>query len=191
MIYLRLFLVFLKVGAVSFGGGYGMIALIRELVLKEGWLTDDLLLSYIAVAESTPGPIAVNMATFVGMRTGGIPGALSATFGVVLPAFLVVLCIAAVLKNFLKNRSVQACFSGIRPCITALIMGTAVSMGVKVLLGLSTVKDKMTLDVRGVVILALILAVHFFCKKKYKKKPDPILMIVLSAGLGMVIYGLV
>ena len=83
MIYLELFLTFLQVGTFSFGGGYGMIAMIRELTLTHGWLTEAELINFIAVAESTPGPIAVNMATFVGSSQGGIVGSLCATLGVV------------------------------------------------------------------------------------------------------------
>ena len=89
MIYLKLFLTFLEIGTVSFGGGYGMIALVREAVLGNSWLTEEEFLNLIAVSESTPGPIAVNTATFVGSTQGGFFGALAATLGVVLPSFLV------------------------------------------------------------------------------------------------------
>ena len=104
MIYLELFLTFLQIGAFSFGGGYGMISLIREKVLMHGWLTEEELLNMIAVAESTPGPIAVNMATFIGAEQGGIPGALFATLGVVLPSFFIILFIASLMRNFVKIR---------------------------------------------------------------------------------------
>ena len=98
MIYLELFLTFLQIGAVSFGGGYGMISLIRENVLMHGWLTEEELLNMIAVSESTPGPIAVNMATFVGSSEGGALGSLVATLGVVLPSFIIILIIAALVQ---------------------------------------------------------------------------------------------
>ncbi|MDO4387133.1 MAG: chromate transporter, partial [Clostridia bacterium] len=91
MIYLRLFLTFLMIGAVSFGGGYGMISLIRETVISNGWLTESELINFIAVSESTPGPLAVNMATFIGASQGGILGSLLATLGVVLPSFVIIL----------------------------------------------------------------------------------------------------
>lgn len=93
--FLKLFLTFLEIGAVSFGGGYGMISLIREKVLLNGWLSEAEFLSFIAVSESTPGPLAVNMATFIGASQGGVPGALCATLGVVLPSFFIILLIAA------------------------------------------------------------------------------------------------
>ena len=93
MIYLKLFLTFLKIGAVSFGGGYAMIALVREEVLKNAWLTEEGLTNFIAVAESTPGPIAINMATFIGSSQAGILGALLTTLGVVLPSLIIILLI--------------------------------------------------------------------------------------------------
>ena len=117
MILLDLFLVFLEIGAVSFGGGYGMISLMREKALAFGWMTEEELLNVIAVAESTPGPIAVNMATFVGSRQGGMLGALLSTLGVILPSFIIILLIAALIKNFLKYTGVKAFLSGVRPCV--------------------------------------------------------------------------
>ena len=102
MMYLKLFLTFLQNGAFSFGGGYGIISLIREKVLMYDWLTEEEMLNMIAVAESTPGPIAVNMATFVGSAQGGFLGALLATLGVVLPSFIIILIIAALIRNLLK-----------------------------------------------------------------------------------------
>lgn len=100
--FLKLFLTFLEIGAVSFGGGYGMISLIREKVLLNGWLSEAEFLSFIAVSESTPGPLAVNMATFIGASQGGVLGALCATLGVVLPSFFIILLIAALIHDLLK-----------------------------------------------------------------------------------------
>ena len=119
MIYLQLFLNFLMIGALSFGGGYGMISLVRETVLRHGWLTEAEFLSFVAVSESTPGPLAINMATFIGSSQGGFPGALIATLGVVLPSFFIILLIAAVLKNLMKYAGVEAFLSGVRPCVVA------------------------------------------------------------------------
>ena len=93
MIYAELFWNFLMIGALSFGGGYGMISLVRETVLGHGWLTEGEFLSFIAVSESTPGPLAINMATFIGSSQGGFWGALCATLGVVLPSFVIILLI--------------------------------------------------------------------------------------------------
>ena len=127
MIYLELFLTFLQIGAVCFGGGYAMIPLIRDQVVLRGWLTEGELLNMIAVSESTPGPIAVNMATFVGSSQGGVLGALVATLGVVLPSFLIILIIAALIRNLLQYQGVQAFLRGIRPCVVGLILSTAVT----------------------------------------------------------------
>ena len=131
MIYLELFLHFLKIGAVSFGGGYGMISLIRETVLENGWLTENEFLSFIAVSESTPGPLAVNMATFIGSSQGGVAGSFFATLGVILPSFIIIFIIAALIGNLLKYAGVEAFLSGVRPCVAALVLGTAFTMGLR------------------------------------------------------------
>ena len=190
MIYLKLFLTFFEIGLFTFGGGYAMISLIREKALAFGWLTEEELLNMIAVSESTPGPIAVNMATFVGSTQGGILGSLVATLGVVLPSFLVILLIAAFIRNFLKYKSVQAFLGGVRPCVVALILATAVTMLLSTLLGITTVSGGVAPDVRGIVILAILAAIALIFKKIKKKKPSPIWMILLSAGLGMVLYSI-
>ena len=106
MIYVELFWNFLMIGALSFGGGYGMISLVRETVLGHGWLTEGEFLSFIAVSESTPGPLAINMATFIGASQGGFWGALCATLGVVLPSFVIILLVAAVLAGVLIGKEV-------------------------------------------------------------------------------------
>ena len=102
MIYLQLFFTFLKVGAFAFGGGYAMLSLIGDSVLKYGWMTEQELLNFVGVETIIPGPIAVNMATYIGYEQGGFLGALLATIGVVLPSFIVILIVAAFIKNLLK-----------------------------------------------------------------------------------------
>lgn len=187
---LKLFLIFLEIGAVSFGGGYGMVSLIREIVLSNDWMTEREFMSFVAVTESTPGPIAVNMATFVGASQAGVPGALVATLGVVLPSFIIILLIAALLRNLLKYTGVQAFLSGVRPCIAALILATALTMGFDTLLGLKTIGGGLHVDLRAAAIFALLCAISFLLQKCARKSPSPILMILLSAGLGIVFYGL-
>lgn len=184
----RLFLAFLKIGAVSFGGGYGMISLIRATVLQNGWLTDEMFLSFIAVSESTPGPLAVNMATFVGSSQAGIWGAAAATLGVVLPSFCIILLIAAVLHNLLKLSGVNAFLDGVRPCVVAMILSTALTLGLSSLLKLSTLGDKITPDVRSIAILLLLVGFRALWKRFRKQSPSPIFMILLSAGLGMLMF---
>ena len=188
MIYLELFLTFLQVGAVSFGGGYAMISLIREKVLLHGWLTEDELLNMIAVSESTPGPIAVNMATFVGSAQGGILGSLLATLGVVLPSFIIILLIAALIRNFLKYMGVQAFLGGIRPCVVGLILATAVTLFLSTVVGKMSVNSEISADFRGFAILGILVTGSLISTKIFKKKPSPILMILISAGLGMLFY---
>ena len=114
---------------VSFGGGYGMISLIREKVLLNGWLSEAEFLSFIAVSESTPGPLAVNMATFIGASQGGVLGALCATLGVVLPSFSSSWLIRGPHPRPAQVRRVEAFLSGVRPCVVALILSTALTMG--------------------------------------------------------------
>ena len=188
MIYLKLFLTFLEIGAVSFGGGYGMISLIREAVLGNGWLTEAEFLSFIAVSESTPGPLAVNMATFIGSSQGGFLGALAATLGVVLPAFLIILLIASVIRNLLKFAGVRAFLSGVRPCVVAMILATALTMALGTLLGFTAMSNPLSPDLRAIGIFLLLVGVHVFWRKRRSKAPSPIAMILLSAVLGMVLY---
>ncbi len=117
-----LFLTFFKIGGFTFGGGYAMIPLIqKEAVERKGWVTDDDILEIIAIAESTPGPIAINAATFVGYRTCGFWGAVCATFGVVLPSFVIILTISYVLQQFQQLKLVQYAFNGIRVGVLALL----------------------------------------------------------------------
>jgi len=188
MICLKLFLTFFEIGLFTFGGGYAMISLIREKALTFGWLTEEELLNMIAVSESTPGPIAVNMATFVGSTQAGILGSLVATLGVVLPSFIIILLISALIRNFLKYQGVQAFLGGVRPCVVALILATAVTMLLSTLFGITTVSGGFAFDVRGIIILAILIAIAIIFEKIKKIKPSPILMILVSAGLGMLLY---
>jgi chromate transporter len=189
MIYLKLFLAFLKIGIVSFGGGYGMISLIRDDCLKNGWLTESELLNFIAVAESTPGPIAVNMATFVGSSQGGFFGALLATLGVVLPSFIIISLIASVLTHFLKYKGVKAVLRGIKPAIAALIIGTAFTMFLKVILGFTSFGQGVSFDHRALLIFIIIALLPFAYKLMRKKALSPILLIIASGVLGILFYG--
>ncbi|MBO5652709.1 MAG: chromate transporter [Clostridia bacterium] len=187
MIYLELFLTFLMIGAVSFGGGYGMIAMIREKCLANGWLTEAELMDRIAVAESTPGPIAVNMATFVGSSEGGMLGALFATLGVVLPSFIVILLIASVIRSLLRYGGVKAFLDGVRPAVVGLILATAVTMLLSVCFRVTTVAEAPKTDWLSLAILAALFAVAWLSRRLRKKKPSPIVMILLSAALGIIL----
>lgn len=126
---LKLFLAFFKIGAFTFGGGYAMIPLIQhEVTEKNEWITDDDMLEIVAISESTPGPIAVNSATFVGYRVCGVFGSVVATLGVVLPSFLIMLCVFFVLDQFQDKPAVQYAFMGIRACVLALVIKALLSM---------------------------------------------------------------
>ena len=125
----QVFITFFKIGAFTFGGGYAMIPLIqKETVENHGWVTDEDILEIIAIAESTPGPVAINSATFVGYRTAGLLGAACATFGVVLPSFVIILAISFVLTRFQELKAVQYAFNGIRAGVLALLFKALWSM---------------------------------------------------------------
>lgn len=188
MIYVQLFWEFLKIGAVSFGGGYGMISLIREAVLTNHWLTESEFMAFIAVSESTPGPLAVNMATFIGASQGGVPGAFLATLGVISPAFIIILVIASCMNNLLKYAGVQAFLAGVRPCIAALILATAVTMGLSVFLGIRQIGDSCSANYGRVLIFIILAGLECMAKKRKGKAPSPILMILISVCLGMAVH---
>lgn len=190
MIFLRLFFTFLKIGAFSFGGGYAIISIIRDTMLANGWMSEELLMDMIGVAESTPGPIAVNMATFVGANEAGLLGAFCATLGIILPSFVIILIIAALISGLMRYAGVKAFMAGVRPCIVGMILSCAVTMGLSVLFSYGTVKSDFSIDIRGVLLLGLLFLISF-CYKKFKnKKPSPILMIIISAIVGGVLYAI-
>ena len=183
MRYLELFLGFLWVGCFSFGGGYGAIPLIRDVALRYGWLTEESLTYMIAVSESTPGPIMVNLATYVGSSQAGILGAALATFAVVLPAFGIILLLLVLLKNVIKNPAVQAVLGGMQPCVVGVILATGVYMTAEGCF------PEETADFRAIAIALVLGVLSAFGKKLSGKKISPIQLILISAVLGMVLYG--
>ncbi|MGN0797295.1 MAG: chromate transporter [Christensenellales bacterium] len=189
-IYLQLFLTFLKIGAVSFGGGYAMISLVRETCIANGWLTEEEILNFIAVSESTPGPIAINMATFVGSSQGGILGSFLATLGVVLPSFVIILLVAAVMRNVLKYAGVNRTIKSVQPAIVAMILSTALTMFLSNVFNLSNVYSAFEFDWKSLIIFAVVAIVAVAYKKLRKKNISAILLIVLSAILGMLFFGI-
>ena len=190
MIYLQLFLTFLEIGAVSFGGGFAIISMVRERALAYGWLTEEELLNLIAVSESTPGPIAVNVATFVGSTQGGILGAFLSTLGVVIPSFIIILLVASILKNLLKYEGVKAFLGGIRPAVIGLIVSTAGLLLLSELFGIARISDGISLNVGAIIIFALLVLAGVALKKLTKKQPSFIVMILISAVLGMAVFGI-
>ena len=183
MILWELFIGFLKVGTFTFGGGYAAIPIIRELVLSNGWLSEETLTRMIAISESTPGPIMVNMATYVGSSEAGLPGALIATVAVVLPSFFIILAVMVLLKTVLKNRYVQAVLQGVKPCIVGIILATGGFMV------FSNCINAGQLHAMDAVITASLALILFGSGKLLKKKFSPIAFIVLSACIGIIAYG--
>lgn len=189
MIYLDLFLTFFKIGLFSFGGGAGMIALLREEVFSHGWLSEEMLSNFIGVSESTPGPIAVNMATFVGSSQGGAAGAVLATLGVITPAFIVIILIAALLKNFLKYKAVGAALAGMRPVVLGLILSVGIMLAVQsVLPGYKDFSSTQRVDVQALLALGLLTLFYLGYSFLKNKAPSPILLILFSVPVGIILF---
>ncbi len=185
MIYLQLFLEFFKIGFFCFGGAFGMIPLIEETVVKHGWLTESEFVNLIGVCESTPGPIAVNTATYVGSVMGGPLGSICATLGVVLPSFLIILLIASVLKNLTDNKYFKGFMRGVKPVVVALILSTGGLLLLKTI-GYAGLQE-FSVDWVSVVILVLLVGIYFGITYLWKKKLSAVKIILLSAGLGIVV----
>ena len=191
MIYLQLFFTFLKVGAFAFGGGYAMLSLIGDSVLKYGWMTEAELLNFVGVETVIPGPIAVNMATYIGYEQAGLLGAIAATVGVVLPSFVIILIVAALVRNLLQYPPVKAFFAGMRPALGGLILSVAVTMALTVFLGIESVKTaSISLDWRSFVILGAVVAIPLLWKRLKKKEFSSIWLVVISGVLGALLFGL-
>ena len=186
MIGFDLFLGFLKVGCFAFGGAYGAIPLIQDVVMSYGWINDEMFAYFVAVSESTPGPIMVNLATYIGSQQGGLLGAVLATLGVVLPSFVIILVLTALLKTFLKNPYVQAVIHGIKPCIIGVVLATGVYMIFKNCFLKSGVFAP---DFISLAITVALFVVSYVYKKKNKKQLSPIMLIVISAVMGVIAYG--
>ena len=186
MIFLDLLVGFLKVGFFAFGGAYGAISLIRDVVLSYGWIGDEMLTYMIAVSESTPGPIMVNLATYVGSSQAGLGGALIATAAVVLPSFVIILLIMALLKKLLKNAYVQAILRGLKPCIIGIVFATGLYMILHNCLG--NIPD-CSPDFTAIAMTAVLSAVYFGSRKFMKNGVSPIGLIGISAVAGILIYG--
>ncbi|MBO7293313.1 MAG: chromate transporter [Clostridia bacterium] len=188
-IYLSLFLNFLKIGAFTFGGAYGAIPLIREAVLTNGWLSEEQFSYFLAVSESTPGPIMVNMATYVGFSQGGVLGSALCTLGTVLPAYIVMILITSVLRRVIHHPRVRAVLGAVVPAVTGIIFSTGAYMTYEAIFSLS--EEHSTAFDLSALLIGVILVAAMIGFKKWKKKPlSPILLIVVAAGLGMLFYGI-
>lgn len=188
MILLDLFITFFKIGLFTIGGGYAMIPLIQQEVVANQWLTITQLTDFIGVAESTPGPFAINIATFVGMETAGILGAFITTLAVILPSFIIILVIAKAFTNFQSNKWVQGALFGMRPVVIGLIASAVFILMNNVLMNYGApIADfqgfLQALKYKEIIIFGICCFVYF------KFKLHPIKLIFLAGGLGMVFFG--
>ena len=190
MIFFELFYTFFLIGLFTFGGGYAMIPMIQEQVVNRGWLAEGELSDFIAISETTPGPFAINISTFVGSQTAGIWGAVCATVGVILPSFIIIILVALVLSRFLKNRFVQGALNGVKPVIVALIAATAIVFLLKLVLyqGNPLFSQTIAFDRKSLTLLLVLASFAFIHKIALKKSLNPILLLLLSAVLGIVIF---
>lgn len=187
MIFLELFWGFLRVGFFAFGGAYSSLPLIRDVVFSNGWLTDEMLLKMIAVSESTPGPIMVNLATYVGGTQAGLPGAIVATTAVVIPAFVIIILVAAFMQSFMKNACIQAILQGVRPCISGVLL----AVGIYTVLGRCLpLKEFAAIDVKDLLMTVLLLTLLYVAEVHLRRKVSPTMLIMISACLGSILYGI-
>ena len=182
MIFLELFWTFFTIGAFTFGGGYAMLPLIQAEVERHGWVDSQTLLDFVAVSESTPGPFAINMATYVGTTQGGVLGAICATLGVVLPSFIIILIVAKCYDKFRTSRAVKGCMSGLKPATVGLIGGAVLNVFMTVFFPAGVTVAVFT--TASFYISAALFGVMFFLALK---KVHPILLICISAVVGIVV----
>ncbi len=174
MIYIRLFIEFLKVGFFSFGGGYGAVAIIRDVVISNNWLTDDGLAYMIALSESTPGPIMVNLATYVGSVNGGLLGALVATIGVIFPAFIIIILVVKVLSSIMNNKYFKYIMDGAILAVIGIILATGLYM---------LMENNSMIEI----VISIILLFTLLVVKVKKIILNPIMFICYSAMIGVIV----
>ena len=201
MVFLTLFWEYFKIGLFTIGGGYAMLPMIQQVIEKYGWLTRKELINFIGVAESTPGPFAINLATFVGINVGsqtslgifgGFLGAAVATFAVVLPSLIIIIIVTKLFQKFRTNKYVQGVLYGIRPVVVGLILSAVLSVGCAVILpnlNLTSINKEGFSQFNWI---SLIIVAVFFPLSRIKikgKKIHPILLILAAAAVGVVVFG--
>lgn len=188
MIYIQLFIEFFLTGLFAVGGGMATIPFLEDISTRTGWFTHAQLADMVAVSESTPGPIGVNMATYVGYLTAGIPGSIIATAGLVLPSVIVILIVAAFLKVFRNSKYVDRIFYGIRPASTALIAAAGVSVLMLCIVDVSAFKLSGKIfdlvDPKAIILFAIIWILTNLVKKT--RKFHPLVFIAFSAVAGLI-----
>ena len=185
MIYLRLLWEFLKIGLFAVGGGMATLPFLQELADETGWYTQDLITDMIAISESTPGPIGINMATYVGCTVAGVFGGIVATLGEIIPSIVIVIIVSKSLEKFRNSTLVGDMFYGLRPAVTGLIVAAGLSV-VKVCMFHFDIYEKTgalldLLDFKKIIYFALV----FFAIKKFKK--HPVMYIAASAVVGILL----
>lgn len=183
MIFLQLFYEFFKTGLFAVGGGLATLPFLEDISQRTGWFTSAQLADMLAISESTPGPIGVNMATYVGFETAGILGALCATAGLVMPSVIIIVLVSKVLEKFRTNTYVEAAFYGLRPASVAMVASAGIGVAMTTLLNL-TASGFAVLRWRELVLAAVILALTNFVPKV--KKFHPIVFIALAAAVGII-----
>lgn len=189
MILWELLAGFLQVGLFSFGGAYGAIPLIRDVVLSRGWL-DDAALSYmIAVSESTPGPIMVNMATYIGSSQAGFLGAAVATLAVVTPAFVIIIAVSALMARLLQSPLFCSALDALKACVAGIILATGLQMLLNCCFAPTGAGLALSPNGGELLILAVLLAARLAAQRLWHKKLSPVMLILLAALLGVAVYG--
>ena len=187
MIFLKLFLTFFKIGLFAFGGGYGMLSFMVDECIANEWLTMEELLNFIAIAESMPGPIAVDMSTFIGASQGGFWGALLCVIAVIFTSFVLMLVIAKFFKKALNYKWMRTLLNYIQPVISGIILATAINFLISELFHITTIHSSFSFNWKGTIIFSVLIIISLLFKI-FKKKPSPILLIVISGIMGFLIF---
>ena len=187
MILLRLYSEFFKTGLFAVGGGLATIPFLRDIAASTGWFTDTDLTTMIAVSESTPGPIGVNMATYVGFQTAGVPGSVIATLGLITPSVIVIIIVAGILQKFRQSKTVDAVFKGLRPASTALIASACITVALSIFIRVTMDTTAMghAFSIRWL-SMALSAALFFAMRSKAGKKLHPFVFIAIAAVAGII-----
>lgn len=201
MPFLLLFYEYFKIGLFTIGGGYAMLPMVMQVISTRGWIPNDQLLNFIGIAESTPGPFAINLATFVGLEVGkstslgifgGILGSIVATIAVVLPSLIVIIIVTKLLNKFNSNRYVQGAIAGVRPVVVGLVLSAFVTIATAVVLPNVNFKQLSTSNVDTFNYVSLIIFAVMLALSNIKirgRKIHPIILIVSSAVIGIVLFG--
>ncbi len=186
MILLKLWWEFFKIGLFSVGGGMATLPFLYDMADRTGWFTYDQIADMLAVSESTPGPIGINMATYTGFTTAGMPGSIVATLGVITPGIIIVLLIIAVLERFRKNKYVEAAFYGIRPASSGLIAAAGVLVAEIALFNVDADSIAGFFDVKALILAAVLVVLTRWVKPT--KKLHPVVFIAASAVVGILLF---